>query len=72
MAALEAVATAFRADPTWSPMLVDGPRLLGVEALAGNGTTLRIQIRTAPNRQDDVARELRRRIQTGLSERGIE
>src|ERR1700730_18674907 len=37
MAALEGVATAFRARPTWSPMLADGPRLLGVEALAGDG-----------------------------------
>jgi len=72
LAALEAVATAFRADPTWSPMLVDGPRVLGVESLTANGTILRIQVRTAPNRQDDVARELRRRIQTGFSERGIE
>ncbi len=72
LAALEAVATAFRTDPTWSSMLVDGPRVLGVESLTANGTTLRIQVRTAPNRQDDVARELRRRIQTGFSERGIE
>jgi hypothetical protein len=31
-----------------------------------------MQVRTAPNRQDDVARELRRRIQTTFSERGIE
>jgi small-conductance mechanosensitive channel len=72
LATLEAVATAFRADPTWSSMLVDGPRVLGVESLTANGTMLRIQVRTAPNRQDDVARELRRRIQTGFSERGIE
>jgi small-conductance mechanosensitive channel len=69
--ALEAVAAGFRADAAWSPMLVDGPRVLGVESLAQGGMTLRVQVRTAPNRQDDVARELRRRIQMKLAERGI-
>lgn len=70
--ALEDVATEFRADPSWSPMLLDGPRVLGVESLAPNGTIVRLQVRTAPTRQDDVARELRRRIQIELSARGIQ
>lgn len=70
--ALEAVAAEFRADPSWSPMLLDGPRVLGVESLAFNGTTVRLQVRTAPTRQDDVARELRRRIQIELAGRGIQ
>jgi moderate conductance mechanosensitive channel len=69
--ALEAVAAEFRADPSWSPMLLDGPRVLGVESLAFSGTTVRLQVRTAPTRQDDVARELRRRIQIELAGRGI-
>lgn len=69
--ALEAIASQFRSDTTWSPMLVDGPRVLGVESLTPSGMTLRIQVRTAPTRQDDVARELRRRIQTEFAERGI-
>lgn len=70
--ALEAVAAEFRADPSWSPMLLDGPRVLGVESLAPNGTTVRLQVRTAPTRQDDVARELRRRMQIELAARGIQ
>ena len=70
--ALEDVATEFRADPSWSPMLLDGPRVLGVESLAPNGTSVRLQVRTAPTRQDDVARELRRRIQIELAGRGIQ
>lgn len=70
--ALEDVATEFRADPSWSPMLLDGPRVLGVESLAPTGTTVRLQVRTAPTRQDDVARELRRRIQIELAGRGIQ
>ena len=63
--ALEAVAGEFRADPAWSPMLLDGPRVLGVESLAFSGSTVRLQVRTAPTRQDYVARELRR----GLTDR---
>ncbi|MBI3670344.1 MAG: mechanosensitive ion channel family protein [Acidobacteria bacterium] len=62
LAALEKVSSELRTDPAWSAALVDGPRVLGVEALALAGTTLRMQVRTAPNRQYDVARELRRRI----------
>jgi len=69
--ALERVATDFRADPSWSPLLLDGPRVLGVESLSANGTTVRLQVRTAAMRQDDVARELRRRIQMELTGRGI-
>ena len=70
--ALESVASEFRADPSWSPMLLDGPRVLGVESFAPNGTTVRMQVRTAPTRQDDVARELRRRMQIELAGRGIQ
>ncbi len=60
--ALEKVCGEFRADASWSAALVDGPRVLGVESLAPSGATLRVQVRTAPTRQYDVARELRRRI----------
>jgi moderate conductance mechanosensitive channel len=72
LAALESVAAEFREDPAWSPMLLDGPRVLGVESLGPTGTTVRLQVRTAPTRQDDVARELRRRIQSEFVERGIQ
>ena len=69
---LEAVASDFRADPSWSPLLLDGPRVLGVESLSANGSTVRLQVRTAAMRQDDVARELRRRVQMELAGRGIQ
>jgi moderate conductance mechanosensitive channel len=68
---LEGVAGEFRADAGWAAMLVDGPRALGVESLSPAGATLRMQVRTSPSRQDDVARELRRRIQMGLAQRGV-
>jgi small conductance mechanosensitive channel len=62
LAALDQIASEFRADAMWSPALVDGPRVLGVDSLGPAGATLLVQLRTAPLRQDDVARELRRRI----------
>lgn len=71
LAVLDGVASEFRSDAAWSTMLVDGPRALGIESLAPAGATLRIQVRTVPNRQDDVARELRRRIQIALAQHGI-
>jgi len=63
LAALEGACAELRADTSWSPVLVDGPRTLGVESLGQAGATLRLQLRTIPGRQDDAARELRLRIQ---------
>jgi small conductance mechanosensitive channel len=68
LAALEKIAGDFRNDADWSPALVDGPRVLGVESLSLDGTVLRLQVRTVLNRKDDVARELRRRIKLAFEE----
>jgi len=69
--ALDAAAAELRSDPAWSQALVDGPRILGVESFGHASSTVRLQVRTAPARQDDVARELRRRIQLAFQHRGI-
>jgi small conductance mechanosensitive channel len=71
LAALERVSGEFRMDASWSPALVDGPRVLGIEAFGASGVTLRLQLRTIPGRQDDAARELRRRIQNCFDQEGI-
>src|SRR5215471_9009910 len=54
--AMESAAGALRGDPAWSQALVDGPRILGVQGYDRNSSTVRLQVRTAPTRQDDVAR----------------
>lgn len=69
--ALETAAAALRGDPAWSQALVDGPRILGVQSFDRNSSTVRLQVRTAPTRQDEVARELRRRIQVEFQKQGI-
>lgn len=71
LAVLEKCATEIQNDPSWAPLLVDGPRVLGVESLALTGTTLRIQFRSAPNRNDEVARVLRRRILLEMDRAGV-
>jgi small-conductance mechanosensitive channel len=71
LAALERVCAELRADVSWSPVLVDGPRALGVESFGAAGATLRLQLRTVPGRQDDAARELRRRIQNRFEQEHI-
>ncbi len=69
--ALEVAAAALRSDPAWSQALVDGPRILGLQSLDRTSSTVRLQVRTAPTRQDEVARELRRRIQVEFQRQGI-
>jgi len=69
--ALESAAADLRGDPAWSQALVDGPRLLGIQHFDRTSSTVRLQVRTAPTRQDEVARELRRRIQLEFQKQGI-
>jgi small conductance mechanosensitive channel len=69
--ALESAAAELRSDAAWSQALVDGPRVLGLQEYDHAGPTVRLQVRTAPTRQDEVCRELRRRIQMELQRQGI-
>jgi moderate conductance mechanosensitive channel len=69
--ALDAAAAELRNDPAWSQALVDGPRILGLQSYDQNVSTVRLQVRTAPARHEDVARELRRRIQIEFQRQGI-
>ena len=71
MQALHAAATELRNDPAWSQALVDGPRILGLHSYDQQASTVRMQVRTAPSRHEDVARELRRRIQLEFQKQGI-
>jgi len=71
MQTLDAAATELRNDPAWSQALVDGPRILGLQSYDQDVSTVRMQVRTAPSRHEDVARELRRRIQIEFQRQGI-
>jgi small-conductance mechanosensitive channel len=69
---LETASSGLRADLAWSQAIVDGPRVLGVQEFGRAGATLRVQVRTTPLRQDEIARELRRRIQMEFQRHRIE
>ena len=71
MQGLENACAELRADPSWSQALVDGPRILGVQSFDRSASTVRLQVRTTPTRQDEVSRELRRRIQIEFQRQGI-
>jgi moderate conductance mechanosensitive channel len=66
LAVLDKVCADFRADGDWSGLLIDGPRVIGIESLALDGVLIRIQVRTVLLRADDVAHELRRRIKSAF------
>jgi small-conductance mechanosensitive channel len=68
---LETAAAELRTDQAWSQALVDGPRILGVQSFDRNATTVRLQVRTLPNHQDEISRELRRRIHEEFHRQGI-
>ena len=69
--AVEAAAAELRGDAAWSQAIVDGPRVLGVQGYDRSGSILRLQVRTTPTRQDEVCRELRRRIQLEFQRQGV-
>jgi moderate conductance mechanosensitive channel len=68
---LEIASAALRSDPSWSQSIIDGPRVLGLQAYGPTGPTFRVQVRTAPTRQEEVSRELRRRIQIEFQRQSI-
>ena len=72
LVALDRAAAELRSDAAWSAALVDGPRVLGVEAITPSNSTVRLQLRTAPQRHYDVARELRRRILARFTQEGVD
>jgi small-conductance mechanosensitive channel len=59
-------------DEELAPLLLEEPRVTGVEALGDWTVTVRIMVKTKPGKQWDVARELRRRIKESFEREGIE
>ncbi|MBV8296659.1 MAG: mechanosensitive ion channel family protein [Acidimicrobiia bacterium] len=58
-------------DPAWAGDIVEGPHVLGVDSMAADGLTIRLTVRTEPQRQDAFARAMRARILSRLKAEGI-
>ena len=71
---LSVMADELYADEAWRPKLLDQqpPQVMGIENLDGGAVVIRVQARTAPQKNAEVARELRRRIKHALDDAGIE
>ena len=61
-------------DEAWHDRFVSGdpPQVMGIETLDGGAVVIRVQARTVPQRNAEVARELRRRIKAALDAAGIQ
>jgi small conductance mechanosensitive channel len=68
---MQEVADVMAADEEWAPVLLAEPESLGVEQIAAEGVTMRVQVRTTNADQWRVARELRMRLKERLVAEGI-
>lgn len=71
---LSVMAEEMYADKEWRPKFLDEqpPQVLGIENLDGGAVVIRVQARTAPQKNFEVTRELRHRIKLALDSAGIE
>lgn len=52
-------------------LIIEEPAMQGVDRLSHSAITLRLVAKTAPNQQNEVARELRRRLRLAFEKEGI-
>jgi small conductance mechanosensitive channel len=72
MDVLRDVGRELQADAEWSSLLLEEPVVMGIEDLADSAVVIRMNAKTLPMKQFDVARELRRRIKNRFDRDGIE
>jgi moderate conductance mechanosensitive channel len=58
-------------DDDWRGRLLDQPEVWGVEDIGVGGMLIRLVVKTVPNEQWDVSRELRARLKRAFDEVGI-
>ena len=62
----------FQRDANWAALLLDPVEVLGIQAFTESAMIIRVQARTLPLKQWEVARELRRRIKNRFDAEGIQ
>jgi small conductance mechanosensitive channel len=72
MALLVDVAHSLKADPEWADEIVDDPQMLGVDKFTESGVSIKLLLKTQPERMFPVRRELLRRIKKAFDEAGIQ
>ncbi len=70
-AIITSVAETLAADPKWATDILAEPSAVNIESMLPEAVTLRVTLRTAPLRQNVVARELRLRLKDALDQGGV-
>ena len=61
----------FYADEDWRELLLEEPKVAGVEQVVGTTVTIRVLAKTAPNEHLGVQRAIRERVLTAFEEAGV-
>lgn len=69
---LREIVDQFHDDDEWSGRVLEPPEVLGVQELADSAVIIRVSLKTLPQEQFGVSRELRRRIKNRFDEEGVE
>ena len=72
LALLKATTEELADDPAFSGLIVAQPQVLGVDRLSGSSVEYLLTVKTRPNSQDAVRRELQRRIKAAFEQNNIE
>jgi len=59
-------------DQRVGPLILEPPEVLGIESFGESQVTIKVLVKTLPQRQWEVAREFRRRIKVTFGKEGIE
>ena len=70
-ALLREIAANVQQEDRFKPFILAPLEIGGVDSFDENGVRLKMRIKTAPQKQWEVGRELRRRITEAMAERGI-
>jgi small conductance mechanosensitive channel len=69
---MQTVAEAVRRDPQYEHAVLAPLEILGVEAFGESAVTIKIRLKTLPQKQWEIGRELRRRLKKAFDAQGIE
>ncbi|NBD34050.1 MAG: mechanosensitive ion channel [Cyanobacteria bacterium] len=71
IAVIEKVALKMSRERKWRELILESPKVLGVDKFGDNSITIRIWIHTQPLKQWEVGREFRRRLKYAFDAEGI-
>jgi moderate conductance mechanosensitive channel len=69
---LRDVGDELRKDPRFGPFILEPLEILGLDAFSDWAMQLKMRVKTVPQKQWDVGRELRRRIRIAFSKAGVQ